>query len=110
MIRRAATALLLCVMTCATAWAQTTQSVNYIDEKGQSKTYDCGGTVFQNDPLRVDTIVLAKGFHFPACNYGQVNTKISLKLTCSILARESSRFAREMYLDCIYLRPSKKEE
>ena len=84
--------------------------INYIDEKGQSQTYDCGGTVFQNDPLRVDTIVLAKGFHFPACNYGQVNTKISLKLTCSILARESSRFAREMYLDCIYLRPSKKEE
>ena len=85
-------------------------TVNYVDEKGNAQTFDCGNTVFQTDPLRVDTIVLASGFQFPACNYGQVNTKVSVKLTCSILARESSRFAREMYLDCIYLRPSKKEE
>ena len=85
-------------------------AVNYVDEQGKEKTYDCENTVFQTDPLRVDTVLLASKFRFPASNYGQVNTKISLKLTCNILARETSRFAREMYLDCIYLRPSKKEE
>ena len=85
-------------------------TINYVDERGAAKTYDCDNTVFQSDPLRVDTVVLAPGFRFPACNYGQVNTKISVKLTCNILARETSRFAREMYLDCIYLRPTKKEE
>ena len=85
-------------------------AINYVDEQGKEQSFDCGNTIFQTDPLRVDTVLLASNFHFPACNYGQVNTKISLKLTCNILARESSRFAREMYLDCIYLRPSKKEE
>ena len=84
--------------------------VNYVDLEGNEKSYDCGNTAFQSDPLRVDTVVLASAFTFPACNYGQVNTKVSLRLTCNILARETSRYAREMYLDCIYLRPSKKEE
>ena len=85
-------------------------AINYVDKQGNEQTFDCGNTIFQTDPLRVDTVLLASNFSFPASNYGQVNTKISLKLTCNILARETSKFAREMYLDCIYLRPSKKEE
>ncbi|MBR4898071.1 MAG: fasciclin domain-containing protein [Prevotella sp.] len=79
--------------------------VNYVDEKGKEKTFDCGDQQFQNNPEKVDTIVLAEAFHFPACNYDQQDIKVSVKLQCSILARETSRFAREMYLDCIYLRP-----
>ena len=58
-------------------------------------------------PLRVDTVVLAEAFQFPACNYDQNDIKVTVKLQCSILARETSRYAREMYLDCIYLRPRK---
>lgn len=79
--------------------------INYVDEKGKEKTFDCGDQQFQNNPEKVDTIVLAEAFHFPACNYDQQDIKVSVKLQCSILARETSRFAREMYLDCIYLRP-----
>ena len=80
-------------------------TITYVDEEGNTKVYNCGNTQFRSDPLRVDTVVLAEGFHFPACNYDQSNTKISVKLQCSILARETSSYAREMYLDCIYLRP-----
>ena len=80
-------------------------TINYVDEKGKEQTFNCNNTQFQSNPEKVDTIVVAEAFHFPACNYDQTDIKVSLKLQCSILARETSRFAREMYLDCIYLRP-----
>jgi len=80
-------------------------TINYVDETGQAKSFNCNNTQFQNNPEKVDTIVLAEAFHFPACNYDQQDIKVSVKLQCSILARETSKFAREMYLDCIYLRP-----
>ena len=85
--------------------------INYVDENGDMQTFDCGQT-FENNPERVDTIVLAEAFHFPACNYNQTDIKVSVKLQCNIMARESSRYNREMYLDCLYLRPrtSKTEE
>ena len=85
--------------------------VNYADENGEMQTFDCGQT-FENNPERVDTIVLAEAFQFPACNYNQTDIKVTVKLQCNIMARESSRYNREMYLDCIYLRPrtSKTEE
>ncbi|MBR2234259.1 MAG: fasciclin domain-containing protein [Prevotella sp.] len=82
-------------------------TINYVDERGVAQTDNCGNTQFQNNPERVDTIVLAEAFQFPACNYDQNELKVSLKIQCSILARETARFAREMYLDCIYLRPRK---
>ena len=84
-------------------------NINYVDEKGAEKNFACKNsedkTEFQSDPERVDTVVLAENFHFPACNYGQDEIKISLKLTCSITSRQTSSYAREMFLDCIYLRP-----
>lgn len=80
-------------------------TINYFDETGKALSYNCDNQQFQNDPEKVDTITLAEAFHFPACNYDQTNTKVTVKLQCYILARETSRFAREMYLDCIYLRP-----
>jgi hypothetical protein len=79
--------------------------INYADENGNIQSYNCDNQQFQSDPEKVDTIVLAEAFHFPACNYDQQDIKVSVKLQCSILARETSKFAREMYLDCIYLRP-----
>lgn len=81
--------------------------INYADEKGVMQTFNCGNTQFKADPARVDTIVLAESFHFPACNYEQNSIKVSIKLQCSILPREQSNYSREMYLDCIYLRPRK---
>jgi len=82
-------------------------AVNYVDAAGKAQTYNCGNTQFKTDPVRVDTIVLAEAFRFPTSNYDQNNTKITVKLQCSILARETSKYAREMYLDCIYLRPKR---
>lgn len=81
--------------------------VNYVDTAGNAQVFDCGKTKFETNPAIVDTLVLAEDFKFPACNYAQTNTKISLKLKCSILARETPSFSREMLLDCIYLRPKK---
>lgn len=80
-------------------------TINYVDTLGNSKTFNCGNTQFKTDPARVDTVVLAESFYLPACNYDNTELKVSVKLTCSILARENSKYSREMYLDCIYLRP-----
>lgn len=91
-------------------------SINYMDEKGKAQTFACvteeKKTEFTSDPERIDTVLLAKDFQFPACNYGQSNMNFSIKIQCSITARQTSQYAREMFLDCIYLRPrtSKSEE
>jgi hypothetical protein len=85
-------------------------TINYIDTLGRSQSFPCGNTQFVSDPERVDTVVLAKAFAFPACNYATDDIKVTVKLTCSILPRETSKYAREMYLDCIYLRPAKKTD
>ncbi|MBR0049740.1 MAG: hypothetical protein IJP74_10560 [Prevotella sp.] len=81
--------------------------INYVDEKGKEVVFDCNKTKFSTDPTRVDTVMLAENFIFPVCNYGETNMKFSVKLKCSILARESLKYSREMLLDCIYLRPRK---
>ena len=81
--------------------------INYVDADGIAQVFDCDKTKFESNPLVVDTVVLAEDFKFPVCNYEQNNTKITLKLKCSILARESASFSREMFLDCIWLRPKK---
>lgn len=89
-------------------------TLNYVDEQGNAQSYACknsdGKTEFTTDPSRIDTVVVAERFHFPACNYGQTEIKVSLKLTCSITSRQTSSYAREMFLDCIYLRPRKNIE
>lgn len=91
-------------------------SLSYLDEKGKAAEYTClneeGKTEFVSNPERVDTILLAKDFKFPACNYGQSNMNYSIKIQSSITARQTAQYAREMFLDCIYLRPhnSKSEE
>ena len=79
--------------------------VNYVDETGKAQVFDCNKTKFNNDPLRVDTLVLAENFVFPVSNYGETNMKFSVKLKCNITAVQTSRYSREMFLDCIYLRP-----
>ena len=80
-------------------------TINYVDEKGKEQSFNCDNTQFKTDPAKVDTVMLAEAFHFPACNYDQQDIKVSVKLQCSILTRETSNYSREMFLDCIYLRP-----
>ncbi len=77
----------------------------YVDENGKEQVYDCDKFKFSNDPSRVDTLLLAENFTFPVCNYDQTNMKFAVKLKCNITARETRNFSREMFLDCIYLRP-----
>jgi hypothetical protein len=84
-------------------------SMTYYDVNGKQQTYNFGNNVFTNDINRVDTIVLTTGFKFPTCNYKQENTTVTLTLTCSISARETSKYLRETFLDCIYFKPSSKE-
>jgi hypothetical protein len=76
-----------------------------VDEKGTSQTFNCNNTEFETDPARIDTVVLAENFHFPAANYSTNEIKVSVKLKCAISTRETAKYSREMYLDCIYLRP-----
>lgn len=90
-------------------------TVYYVDSLGKSQNYKCKvgkSSEFSNNPEIVDTVVLAEAFHFPVCNYGQNEIKVSIKLACDISKKEQSSYTREMYLDCIYLRPrtSKSEE
>ena len=86
--------------------------IGYVNEAGEPQTFNCGNTEFTNDPERVDTIVLAEAFRFPTCNYDQNDIKVTVRLACSITTRQTAQYSREMYLDCIYLRPrtSKSEE
>ena len=82
--------------------------INYVDENGNAKTLDCGNKQkFKTRPEVVDTVVIAEDFKFPVCNVGQTNNKVTVKLRCSILAKDTPNFSREMLLDCIYLRPKK---
>lgn len=85
-------------------------TINYVDENGMAQSDNCGGKTFTADPLRVDTVVVAKAFRLPVCNYDQVNNKISVKLSCKMKKSEVSKYNSSMFLDCIYLRPTTKEE
>ena len=79
--------------------------INYVDTNGSSKSFNCNNTQFQNNPQKVDTIVVAEAFHFPTCNYGQNDIKASVTIKCSISSKQNKSYNREMLLDCIYLRP-----
>jgi hypothetical protein len=85
-------------------------TINYLNESGVAESFNCDNKQFESNPERVDTIMLAEAFHFPVSNYGQTGISFSIKLQCSILARETSKYAREMYLDCIYLRPRNEKQ
>lgn len=79
--------------------------LSYVDEEGNTQTFNCGNTQFKSNPEENDTIVVAENFKFPTCNYGQNDIKVTVTLKCSILPAETRLYSREMYLDCIYLRP-----
>lgn len=83
--------------------------ITYFDTDGSTKTYTClndeGKKEFKNDPMRVDTVVIARDFKFPTANYSREEFPFYLKISCSITAKENAKHSREMLLDCIYLRP-----
>ena len=86
--------------------------VNYKDIDQKDKKYTCkteaGKTDFITDPMKVDTVLLAKGIEFPTCYYQQDN--VSVKISSRVKPTEMDDYSNELYLDCIYLIPSKSEE
>ena len=88
-------------------------NINYIDAQGKAQTFACkidNKTEFTTDPARIDTVLIANGFQFPACNYGQDNTSVSINIQCSVGSRQNNSYSREFYLDCILVRPHDSEE
>ena len=59
-------------------------NINYLDLTGKKQTYVCkssnGKSAFQNNPLRVDSVLIAENFKFPACNYGIGSQDFSINL------------------------------
>lgn len=78
----------------------------YVDETGAAKTFNCanGGT-FTNNAYKVDTVCVAPDFKFPTCNLNQNEVTVSLKIQSFITTRELATYNREMFIDCIYLKP-----
>jgi hypothetical protein len=81
-------------------------TLSYADEKGVIKTNTLGNLAFSNNPYKMDTVCLVKGFKFPTCNLGQDVVTVSLKIQCFITSKESATYNREMFFDCIYLKPN----
>ncbi len=81
-------------------------TLSYADETGATKTFNCGNLTFSNNAYKMDTVCVAKGFKFPTCNLGQDVVTVSLKIQCLITSKETSTFSREMFFDCIYLKPN----
>lgn len=82
-------------------------TITYDDPSGKEKTISISDK-FHNDPYKVDTVYLAT-VTLPICAYAQQNAVLRVQLECSMTSRETS-YSREMYLDCIYLRPSNNDE
>ena len=82
-------------------------TLTYVDENGEQKV-EKFDTEQKNNAYVVDTVVIGR-FTFPTCNYQQTDATVRLELECSITRRETS-YSREMFLDCILLKPVSDEE
>jgi len=85
-------------------------SLSYYDVSGTKQSITCNNynlnnTDFTNNAYRVDTVKLCT-FSFPTCNYGQQTATVSLKLTCDMSTADQKTYSREIYIDCIYLKPN----
>ena len=81
--------------------------LTYMDENGEMQTVKFDDEVTSNG-MKVDTVRIGR-FTFPVCNYQQQDATVNLKLICSV-GRRDSNFSREMFLDCIYLKPVSDED
>lgn len=79
-----------------------TAVVNYVDKDGK-KHFETFKTELSNDSHKVDTVTIGR-ITLPVCNYRQSEATVSVQLKCSITNRQTT-YSREMYLDCIYLKP-----
>ena len=80
-------------------------TVNYLDQSGKSKEFDCGGQIIginDYDEKKVNDLVIAE-VDFPVCQYGQSNdVTITIKGNANPKQTKQSSI---IYLDYIYLEP-----
>ena len=79
--------------------------LTYVSETGATRTYNANNKTFNNNPYCVDTVCVVENFKFPTCDYGQANPRVTLRLSSYITAANTTRFNRQMMIDCIYLIP-----
>lgn len=79
----------------------------YTDVDGNVQTVDYD-TEMKTSGTGIDTLLIGR-FTFPVCHYAQPEAGAALQIQCSITNRQTS-YSREMYLDCIYLKPVKETE
>lgn len=77
-------------------------SLTYQNLDGTKTTVNYDDPI-SNDPYKVDTVHVGR-VTLPTCNYEQQDVTVTLTLTCKMTNRET-KFSREMYLDCVYLKP-----
>ena len=77
-------------------------TLSYVDEQGEQSSVNFDDEM-TNDPYRVDSVLIGR-VTFPVCNYQQPDATVSIQLQCSITNRQTT-YSREMFLDCIYLKP-----
>ncbi len=82
-------------------------TLNYMDENGEQQSIAFNKEI-SNNAYKVDSVLIGQ-FTFPVCNYQQQEATVSLQLQCSITNRQTN-FSREMFLDCIYLKPVSEAE
>ncbi|MBQ0022627.1 MAG: hypothetical protein KBT29_05255 [Prevotellaceae bacterium] len=81
-------------------------TISYVDVDGKKVDLNIKDE-YENDPYHVDTVKIAT-VTLPVCYYNQLDTDVKVQLKCNITSRQT-QYSREMFLDCIYLRPSKEE-
>ena len=82
-------------------------TVTYVDEVGKTQTVMFPDEV-ESDGIHVDTVKLGR-VTLPVCSYGQQDATLNVHLRCYVTSRQTS-YSREMFLDCIYLKPVSDEE
>jgi len=83
-----------------------TAVINYVDENGKKKSETFKNEI-SNDPYKSDTVLIGR-VKLPVACYQQPEANVSVQLKCSITSRQTN-YSREMYLDCIYLKPVEEE-
>jgi len=81
--------------------------LTYLDLDGTQKTVDYSDEIVTSGK-NIDTLTIGR-FTFPVCNYAQPDASVKLQIQCSINPRQT-QYSREMYLDCVYLKPVTEEE
>ena len=74
-----------------------------------NKTYDEIGRRyvhnFENDPMIVDSVLVASNYKFPTCSYGLRDSQVLLQLKTDIRSSERDSYTGAMRIDCILIKP-----